>query len=138
MNPRMAPSRPVLSWSGGGDSPGDGLFAAHDQWSLRVGCAPVNARLGIDLGGTKIAGVVLDADDRVLAAARVTTPQGDYHATMATVVELVHKLEHEAGTSPLPVGIGTPGSVIPATGCMRNCNSQCLNGQTLPRDLQSL
>src|SRR5699024_9289651 len=36
------------------------------------------------------------------------------------------------------VGIGTPGSVVPATGRMRNCNSQCLNGQALPQDLRSL
>lgn len=95
----------------------------------------MNDRLGIDLGGSKIAGIVLDAADRVRAWRRVDTPKGDYAATLATIVELVAALEADVGTPGLSVGIGTPGSVVPATGLMRNANSQCLNGRPLQRDL---
>ena len=33
-------------------------------------------RIGIDLGGTKIAGIALGGNDEVLAVARVPTPRG--------------------------------------------------------------
>lgn len=94
-------------------------------------------RLGVDLGGSKIAGVVLDARDRVLAERRVDTPQGDYAATVRIVADLAAGLERDAGEHDLTVGIGTPGSVVPATGRMHNANSQCLNGRALPRDLET-
>src|SRR5699024_8889629 len=55
----------------------------------------------------------------------------------AAIVELVAALEADAGAQALPVGIGTPGSVVPASGLMRNANSRCLNGQPLPQDLQA-
>ncbi len=92
-------------------------------------------RLGIDLGGTKIAGVVTDPPDRVRAQRRVDTPRGDYAATLAEIAALVDALEADVGTARLPVGVGTPGSVVPATGCMRNANSRCLNDRPLPLDL---
>lgn len=97
----------------------------------------MRCRLGIDLGGSKIAGVVLDAGDRVVAERRVVTPRGDYPATVAAVTELVAALERDAGVPGLPVGVGTPGSVVPATGRMHNANSRWLNGRALPRDLEA-
>src|SRR5699024_12062293 len=93
-------------------------------------------RLGIDLGGSKIAGIIMDADDHVVSEKRIATPQGDYHATLRAIAELVAALEAASGVQGLPAGIGTPGSVVPATGRMRNANSQCLNDRPLPRDLE--
>ncbi|MES1927124.1 ROK family protein [Salinisphaera sp. T31B1] len=93
-------------------------------------------RLGVDLGGTKIAGIVLGEGDRVVAERRVDTPSGDYRATIAAIKALVDALESEAGVERLPLGIGTPGSVVPGTRRMRNANSQCLNGRPLADDLQ--
>ena len=95
---------------------------------------PSQARLGIDLGGTKIAGVVLDHDGTRLAQARVPAPRGDYGATLAAVSDLVLRLEREAGR-PCSVGIGMPGSVSPATGLVRNANSHWLIGQPFEADL---
>ncbi len=96
-------------------------------------------RIGIDLGGTKIESVVLAGDslsnDGVRAQRRVTTPAGDYEATVAAVVELVRWLEREVGVAPLPVGIGTPGAVSVRTGAMKNCNSTCLNGRFFREDV---
>lgn len=92
------------------------------------------ARLGIDLGGTKIAGVVLARDGSRLAQARVPAPRGDYGATVAAVADLVLRLEREAGR-PCSVGIGMPGSLSPATGLVRNANSHWLIGHPFGADL---
>ena len=89
-------------------------------------------RIGIDLGGTKIEGIVMDAHSRILRRERVATP-ADYAGQVAAIAKLVRALEGEAR---LPVGIGTPGAISPATGRMKNCNSLCLNDQPLKQDLE--
>ncbi len=93
-------------------------------------------RIGIDLGGTKIEGVVLDADGRELARERIATPQGDYQATVRAVAELALRLERQVGR-PCSVGVGTPGSLSPFTGLIRNANSVVLNGKALDVDLSA-
>ncbi|MES1928153.1 ROK family protein [Salinisphaera dokdonensis CL-ES53] len=94
-------------------------------------------RLGVDLGGTKIAGIVLDGDAGVRAERRIDTPEGGYLATIEAIVDLVNALEAEVGTAGLPLGVGTPGSVLASTGRLRNANSQCLNGKPLGADLST-
>ncbi len=91
-------------------------------------------RLGIDLGGTKIEGIVLDARGRTLARRRVATPREDYGATVAAVAGLVAALENEAGLRG-SVGVGIPGAVSPKTGRIKNANSTWLNGTPFDRDL---
>ncbi|MEE7438130.1 ROK family protein, partial [Methylobacterium oryzae] len=91
-------------------------------------------RLGIDLGGTKIAGIVLGRDGSTLAEARMPAPRGAYRATVEAVADLVLRLEAEAG-APCSVGIGMPGSLSPATGLVRNANSHWLNGHPFAADL---
>lgn len=95
-----------------------------------------NLRLGIDLGGTKIAGVVLDGRGQVVADKRVPTPAGDYQAIISEISQVVRHLEIATGNAQLPVGIGSPGAVSPATGLIKNANSVCLNGQSLRADLE--
>lgn len=92
-------------------------------------------RFGIDLGGTKIELIALDASGHEVLRRRVATPQNDYAATVAAVAALVHQAETELGAYG-SVGIGSPGAISPATGRMKNCNSTCLNGQPLQRDLE--
>lgn len=95
-------------------------------------------RIGIDLGGTKIEGVVLDAADRERARLRIPTPRQDYRATIAAIAGLVARLEQAAAErGRAPVGIAIPGSISPATGRMQNANSTWLNGMPLDRDLAS-
>jgi fructokinase len=95
-------------------------------------------RIGIDLGGTKIEGIALDADGRVACRQRVPTPAGDYRATLQAVAALVRVLERGADAAGCPVGVGTPGAPSQATGFMKNCNSTCLNGRPLLQDLEAL
>lgn len=93
-------------------------------------------RIGIDLGGSKIEGVVMGDDSSIVQRMRVATPAGDYVAVPIAIRDLVCELEQRSGHAGLTVGIGTPGSVSPASGRMRGCNSTCLNGQLLREDLE--
>ena len=92
-------------------------------------------RIGIDLGGTKIEGIVLDADGRVLARRRVPTPRDDYAATIRAIAGLVEGFERDLGQRGT-VGVGTPGAISPATGLVKNANSVWLNGRPLADDLE--
>ncbi|THF62019.1 ROK family protein [Pseudothauera rhizosphaerae] len=94
-------------------------------------------RLGVDLGGTKIEIVALDEQGHERLRRRMPTPRGDYAATIEAVAALVEAAERELGVRGGPVGIGTPGSVSPVTGRMRNANSTCLNGRALWEDLEA-
>jgi fructokinase len=91
-------------------------------------------RIGIDLGGTKIELVALDAG-KELVRTRVATPQGDYEATLGAVVELIERAEKELG-SRASLGFGTPGALSKVTGLVKNANSTCLNGRPLKQDLE--
>ncbi|WP_132254769.1 ROK family protein [Methylobacterium segetis] len=91
-------------------------------------------RLGIDLGGTKIAGIVLDRAGRTLAEGRIASPRGEYAATVRAVAGLVARLEAEAD-GPCSVGIGMPGAISARTGLIKNANSTWLNGRPFAADL---
>jgi fructokinase len=95
----------------------------------------VSLRLGIDLGGSKIEIIALDDDGRPLLRRRLTTPQGDYSATLAVIGELVTAAESELGRRG-SVGIGIPGAESLASGLIKNANSTCLIGRPLRHDLQ--
>ena len=91
-------------------------------------------RIGIDLGGTKIEVIALDEHGGALVRHRVSTPAGDYRATIQAIADLVARVEAELGSRG-SVGIGTPGSTSPVTGLIRNANSTVLIGKPLAEDL---
>jgi fructokinase len=93
--------------------------------------------IGVDLGGTKIEAIVLDAQGGSLWRERVATPAGDYSATLAAVAGLVTRAEAALGLAGCSVGIGTPGTST-QDGLIKNANSVCLNGQPLQADLARL
>lgn len=97
-------------------------------------------RIGIDLGGTKIAGVALGAGDAVCAERRIAAPHGDYAATIAAVCDLARQLAADAcaaGLAGTSVGIGMPGSVSPRTGLVQNANSTWLNGRRFQAEIET-
>jgi fructokinase len=94
-------------------------------------------RIGIDLGGTKIEGIVLGDDGAEVARERVATPPGTYDAVLVAIRDLVARLERRAGES-CSVGVGTPGAISPATGLIKNANSTRLIGHALDKDLSRL
>lgn len=94
---------------------------------------------GVDLGGTKIEGVILDPaqPDRALHRTRVPTEsERGYDHIVDRVRTVIEQLEGDADLArPAAIGFGTPGAVEPSTGLMKNSNTVCLNGRALPHDL---
>lgn len=95
------------------------------------------ARFGVDLGGTKIELLALDATGQAIWQRRQATPQGDYPGTLDVIRQLVARAESDLGVTG-SVGVGTPGAVSRANGRLKNSNSVCLNGQPLVEDLSAL
>ncbi|MBL4621578.1 MAG: ROK family protein [Immundisolibacteraceae bacterium] len=97
-------------------------------------------RIGVDLGGTKIAVAVMSPEGDVLFENRLLTPIGDYHATLAAIVTLVREAETAVGmvAGSGPVGIGIPGAESAGDATIKNANSTVLNGQAFHRDLAEL
>ena len=97
--------------------------------------APYDFRLGIDLGGTKIEIVALGAEGEIRHRHRVPTPP-TYDGTVQAIADLVLQAEQRLGGRG-SVGACIPGVVSPATGLVKNANSQVLNGHPLDRDLSA-
>jgi len=91
----------------------------------------------VDLGGTKIEVIALDAAGEVRVRRRVATPRHDYDGTLAAIGGLVGEVEEEVGGGALRVGVAMPGAISPATGRVKNANSVWLNGRQLDRDLEA-
>ena len=91
--------------------------------------------LGIDLGGSKIEVAALAPDDgRFLLRERIATPPG-YDAVLAAIGDLVARAEAALGVQGLPLGVGIPGCLSPASGVVKGANTTLLNGRPLDRDL---
>lgn len=100
-----------------------------------------NSLWGIDIGGTKIEGVILSSAKKpeVLFRERVPTEadQGYEHILKQTK-KLVDRMVKEAGMKPERVGIGTPGILDPKLGVMKNCNTVAMNARPMKKDLEKL
>lgn len=92
-------------------------------------------RIGVDFGGTKIEAAALDRDGTFLARVRAPNP-GNYEGALRLVCDLIAQVEQQVGGRGT-VGIGTPGSISPRTGIMRNANSTYLNGRDFRTDLSA-
>jgi glucokinase len=80
--------------------------AGHDIRSqLRLGRKGL--AIGVDIGGTKVAAGVVDAEGRILSQAKRSTPGSDPRAVEQVIVELVEELG--AGHRIWSVGIGAAG-----------------------------
>ena len=95
---------------------------------------PQRMQIGIDLGGTKIEAVGLEAGSMVGPRRRLATPR-NYDGTLDAIARLVAELERETGRSGT-VGVGIPGVVARATGLVKNANSTWLIGRPLQADLE--
>ncbi len=90
--------------------------------------------IGIDLGGTKIEVQTFDQDWQVVDRHRVATPE-DYPELVLALASLIDRADKKA-QQVLPVGIGAPGLINPATGLALMANV-CAMGKPLPRDIQT-
>jgi len=92
------------------------------------------SRIGIDLGGTKTEGIILNDNLEPIERKRIPTPQNDYNAILNSVVDLVNDLKSKTNDS--TIGICTPGAISKKTGLIKNSNTQCLIGMPLKEDLE--
>jgi predicted NBD/HSP70 family sugar kinase len=96
---------------------------------------------GIDLGGTKIEGVVLSAmdEDAVLTRQRMNTEASSgYDHILDNIRRLMQSMADATGSTPERIGIGTPGTLDPETGLLKNSNTLCLNQKPLRNELEDL
>jgi glucokinase len=100
---------------------------ASDPASTMAKRAATGLRGGVDLGGTKIQTVVVDADNAVLGQARAPTPtQGGPADVAAAIVVAMRAAAAEAGvqTAALAhVGVGSPGEVVAAAGTVTSARN---------------
>ncbi len=95
---------------------------------------------GVDLGGTKIEGVVLSSRTGVEVVERLRVPTGSaggYDHIVSQIVQCVRLLEQRTGQKPEYIGIGTPGVLDPTLQTMKNSNTTVLNGKPLKKDLET-
>lgn len=93
---------------------------------------------GLDLGGTKIEGVVMPVNGIEPACRLRIATEADrgYDHIVHRIAEVVRQMEEQTGLKrPDRIGIGTPGTSDPTSGLMKNCNTTALNGRPLPADL---
>lgn len=96
---------------------------------------------GIDLGGTKIEGAVLSNKDNPAALCRLRVPtEADkgYEHILNQIKKLIGMMQAAVGSHPTILGMGTPGTVDPITGTMKNSNTTCLNGTPFRVDLEQV
>lgn len=96
---------------------------------------------GVDLGGTKIEGVIVDPEAEHLQVLRrriETIASQGYDSIVARIGQLLNLISRESG-HPLPsvLGIGTPGVLDPRLGVLKNSSTPCLNGRPLRADLEA-
>jgi len=96
---------------------------------------------GIDLGGTKVEGVILDRRDHAHPLHRLrleTEASLGYDHVLDRIALLVERLAEVSGLQrPERIGIGTPGTTVPSTGLLKNSNTLCLNGRPFEKDLSA-
>ena len=96
---------------------------------------------GIDLGGTKIECAVLESSDNmnVLIRKRIPTEADKgYEHIISQIKKLVDLVADELGERPQKIGFATPGVLDPATQTMKNCNTVCMNGNPMNKDLEAV
>lgn len=100
-----------------------------------------HALWGIDLGGTKIEGVVMPSLQNATPIVRTrldTEADKGYEHILNQIQKLVAEMRERSGLTPESIGFGTPGVLDPALQTMKNCNTTCLIGKPLKRDLEEL
>ena len=93
-------------------------------------------KIGIDLGGTKIEGILLDDNLNVIERTRIPTHQEKgYKSIIDSITSLVNELKTKSNDA-VSIGISAPGAISKKTGLIKNSNTQCLIGMSLKEDLQ--
>lgn len=95
---------------------------------------------GVDLGGTKTEGIVIgEKSGEILIRERVPTEANQgYEHIISQIKKLIDNLKSKTGLTPSAIGFSTPGTLDPGTQTMKNCNTTCMNGQAMKKDLADI
>ena len=95
-------------------------------------------RIGIDLGGTKIEGILTDEKYATITRKRIPTNQEQgYNSILESIKNLVLELTEESNED-VSIGVCTPGALSLDSGLIKNSNTQCLIGKDLQNDLKNI
>ena len=95
-------------------------------------------KIGIDLGGTKTEGILLDDNFEIIERKRVKTNQEKgYSSILELIKNLVDDLRQKTDQQ-TSLGICTPGALSKKSGLIKNSNTQCLIGKDLKTDLENI
>jgi len=95
-------------------------------------------RIGIDLGGTKIEGILTDENYQSITRKRIPTNQDEgYSSILDSIKNLVQELIQESDEK-VSIGICTPGALSINSGLIKNSNTQCLIGKDFQNDLKNI
>jgi len=92
-------------------------------------------KIGIDLGGTKTEGILIENNGKELKRKRIKTEK-NYEGTIKGIKSIVKDFEDNFGKSE-SIGIGMPGAVSADSALVKNANSIWLNGKPLKKDLEN-
>jgi len=95
-------------------------------------------KIGIDLGGTKIEGILTNESYNPISRKRISTEQENgYNYILESIKNLVLELVQESDEK-VSIGICTPGALSLHSGLIKNSNTQCLIGKDLQKDLKNI
>ena len=94
-------------------------------------------KIGIDLGGTKIEGIVLNENFEEEKRIRVPTNASlGYDSILENIKNLISKLQEGLKDDEIKIGICTPGSISKKSNLLENSNTLCLNKKPFKEDLE--
>ena len=93
-------------------------------------------KIGIDYGGTKIEGILLDESGKQIERKRYSYDK-NYNSGIETVKKLVEEFD-KISEQTCTVGIGIPGFSSKETGLITNANSLWLNDKPFKNDLTNV
>ena len=97
--------------------------------------------IGIDLGGTKIEGIVLKSKknpEEIIRYRINTEEEKGYSHIIKNIKSVIEHIEKKVDYRFMKIGLGTPGTINPESNLLKNSNSKCLNGMPIKKDLEEL
>ena len=95
-------------------------------------------KIGIDIGGTKIEGVVLGSDGRPIKRERIPTEsEKGYDHILHQIKTLYSQLTSDVSLIS-SMGVCTPGALSFDSNVLKNSNTQCFIGKPIKKDIESI
>jgi len=95
-------------------------------------------RIGIDLGGTKIAGILVDAEGQIIAGPMEVATERERSPAeiLGSLVSLVERLQEAAGEEVASIGVGFPTSLDDKGRMVPCANLPTMGGVDIRRELE--